>query len=381
MKKLFSWIMSFFNRKSVVPVFDDLPPLPIAKTIESSPQKEKDDGEFYFRETILDDLDIYFRAIRRMKLKDPDAFALYSKVGAFLIPRVTEWNLELSPWFLKTLPSFGCTAHGCRKDQHRDGEYIQPKFMYFTKYEGNATPARVQKSSRDSVAVYLVTAYFDQIEHGKHMRFYSECAISIGADGQLNILKTLHHEMRKIKSRKGDFSIPRRIWQVPDYDSAEVLAKRLTSEEAWKMIFIMATWSFEISSMQMIRVDVSKGGLHAAFSVNPKRTPYFFKDRDVQTNTRKKIFHIVKPHARNLQSGKIAYVKMHFRGLRSFAWNGYQVNISIPFRDHKSLSEVTFGALDLESKVARENSNELISMGEAASLMRKTLDDSYRKLH
>ena len=46
--------------------------------------------------------------------------------------------------------------------------------------------------------------------------------------------------------------------------------------------------------------------------------------------------------------GEDRYVKFHFRGERKFDWNGYQVDISVPYRDHMQMAEFDVAAIDEE---------------------------------
>jgi hypothetical protein len=90
---------------------------------------------------------------------------------------------------------------------------------------------------------------------------------------------------------------------------------------------------YETAHASMVRIEARKDGLTGVFGVAIKRTAYFFKDRSAvvdQSGGKKRIFHIVRPHVR--ANGQA--VKLHFRGLRKFNWNGYDIAISVPGRDH-----------------------------------------------
>jgi hypothetical protein len=61
-----------------------------------------------------------------------------------------------------------------------------------------------------------------------------------------------------------------------------------------------------------------------------------------ENGRRKRIFHIVRPHVR--ADGRA--VKMHFRGMRDFAWNGYRIVVTVPGLHHAELSELNRGMID-----------------------------------
>src|SRR5215472_14678719 len=90
-------------------------------------------GEFNFRDTIMEQLERYFVYLDRMKRMDPDAYDFYREVGATLLPYAAipdNWvskrdilepekpieQKQLSPWFVKTMPSFGCVSYGANPE-------------------------------------------------------------------------------------------------------------------------------------------------------------------------------------------------------------------------------------------------------------------------
>jgi hypothetical protein len=95
----------------------------------------------------------------------------------------------------------------------------------------------------------------------------------------------------------------------------------------------------------MIRVSAKKDNVIATLNVDIISTPGFFKDRTpvIIDGIKKKIFHIVRPHKR-VTGNWTTNVHMHFRGLREFEWNGYQIHITVPGRDHILLPEMSASA-------------------------------------
>lgn len=80
-------------------------------------------------------------------------------------------------------------------------------------------------------------------------------------------------------------------------------------------------------------VAVTKGRRRVTFSVDPSETKTFFKDRQKTAIARdgkaKRIIHLVGSHTRKTKRGQTA-VKQHIRGIRSFAWRGYQCDVTAP---------------------------------------------------
>jgi hypothetical protein len=122
-------------------------------------------------------------------------------------------------------------------------------------------------------------------------------------------------------------------------------------------------WTYESGNASMIQVRASKNGVSTLINVNVEQTPEFFNDREdvIVDGIKKRIFHIVRPHERQLVD-KTALVHLHFRGLRKFIWNGYEIEISVPGRDHLDVTQEW-------NLTARDEANEKdgADMGEVAA--------------
>lgn len=332
-------------------------------------------GEFNFRDTILDQLDRYFVFLRRMYRHDRCSYDLYRQVGATLLPysavasdkvdlQFLGQELEyksrpsdkpkLPPHFVRNMPAFGCFAYGTdtlteererQKGTNNKNCWI-PKFLYFCKYRN--PPPEIQPASGG--CVYVCTIWYDRldkVEAGRPACF----AVLAQPDGSVRVLKILvtdqiQQRVKKGKDRGTTFSIPRKAWMVPDVVDPH---EGETKTESLERLFCNTAAFHEAVHGSMFRVSVTRGKLTATFSLNAKRSPYFFADRDLQVNqdgVKRRIFHIVRPHKRVLASGKEIYIKLHYRGARKFTWAGYEVLITVPGLHHIPLSEFDVGSVD-----------------------------------
>ena len=97
------------------------PPKPKRERIQLTEDPEQW-GQYYFRDTILDQLDRYWIYLRRMKHGDADNYALLRQIGIQLVPwsatrGFDKWahdstETELSPWWREHRPAFGAIAYG-----------------------------------------------------------------------------------------------------------------------------------------------------------------------------------------------------------------------------------------------------------------------------
>ena len=335
-------------------------------------------GEFNFRDSILDQLDRYWVYLARMKHHDPDAYGFYKTVGATIVPRVathTHWHnasytklspteiaevkasIKLPPWFRAKRPAFGCIAYGAHSlseghelrfsEPNPKGLHLWiPKFMYYVKY--NKPPPEIQPAKGGDV--FKMTIWWDRPQD-KHRKWGTpeEFAVFVNAEGtDIQILRMLDTRIVTVPKKHSSWevtNIPQRAWHIPNTFNSWAASLGIDPQLHMKDLFCTAIREQEVSNYSMIRVAVTKGDMTAVFGVAIHRTAYFFQDRDYELTehgTRKRIFHIVRPHTR--ADGTI--VKMHFRGARTFHWAGYDVEITVPGLDHFMMNEFEPGTID-----------------------------------
>lgn len=367
------------------------PPRP-APPIEL-PRKAKEivppsDGEFYFKESILDQLDHYFVCLRRMMKADPGSFMLYRQVGMHILPMRTleeraknSGTHELSSWWKLNRPGFGAFAfamHPEFRKQEAERKCFYPRFLYFTKYDARHAPVALQRVSDGDV--YVLTVYWDKPEDPEMIRAApSEYAVAI-KDNQLTLLRQLHRDSVHVKTKKGYnfFSVPRQRWGIDPFFVGWAREHKTDPKDYLLSLFVDACEVFEASHSGVTRIDVEKDHMHCAFSVAIKRTPYFFKDRDItvgEHGSRKRIFHIVRPHARIGAGGHERFVRMHFRGERSFMWNGYRVRITVPGLHHASMNEWDLASVDTDTLNEEERKKAYTGPKGFGRRLREVLDE------
>jgi hypothetical protein len=333
-------------------------------------------GEFNFRDTILQQLERYFVYLERMKKHDADSYGFYKEVGATLLPYIATgaWNRRyiddkcaakhntpLAPWFHKERPAFGCYAYGTDPETERYEHTAKdktgkdlwvPKFMYFLKLKH--PPPEIQLISGGDI--YKMTVWWDRTDK-KKMKYGrpQEFGIFVSADGKeviaLRCCDTKYVPIRAKTNGAGHkrgkvFTIPKRAWHIPGELEEWAKENGDTVQHYLTEVFKETIHRNEVSQYSMTRITATNSdGLAAVFSVNIHRTAYFFQDRDIHLNeegSRKRIFHFVRPHVRS--DGSV--VKAHFRGENEFEWAGYRIRITIPGKDHFLLGEFNVGTTD-----------------------------------
>ena len=420
-------------------------PKPAPTSLADDPEQY---GQYYFRDAILDQLDVYFIYLKRMKRNDIDAYNMHRKLGIHIMPQSAIRNFdkwrrdneeaELSAWWKVNRPGFGAVSYGIDADSLEEEQYQivdvspemmerirktnkakwddgkhygkmvtitggkeftlpdgkthkpaiiwVPKFLYFTKW--SKVPADVQKVVNGDV--YSMTIYWDRttgMSNTYHKRHKGGApqnyAICVDRDtGKVRLLKTFICESITIASKKmagGSFKIPHKHWGYPtEYVSGASGRLDMPPEEYLCRVFMEAALMYENASLgSMVRITASKdsGKLNAVFGVDIKRMAYFFKDRDVVLNAKgstARIFHIVRPHTR--KSG--ASVPMHFRGLKSFNWANYKIDITVPGRDHLHLSSWDVGSVNLTpDEFKKEKKKKMLDGGQVADRLKQYMKD------
>jgi hypothetical protein len=427
---------AYRKEKWVTPKPADIAPSPVKRTVlhRTEPAKPRqprpqapvltDDpeqwGQYYFRDAILDQLDVFWVYLKRMKIGDRDSYDLLHQIGIQMVPwsathNFDKWlggseSVELSPWWRQHRPGFGAIAYGfddiaasedrwtvqdsaepgpayeyndvekrlkaegamghrpvyfgdaSRKFDKRteDKPHViwTPRFLYFRKMS-KPHPAFERVSGGDT---YYMTVYWDRNDKKIHKQAQKrrggvpqEYGVFVEHNtGRVRILKTKLHEKITIKWSKGPYGgkclepaeFINTHWEVPDrYLSwSHRDLSGIEPEDYLRRLFINAANLYESASLgSIVRVAVHKGLLTATFGVEARRMAHFFRDRDVAVTTkgrRRPVLRMVRAHVRKNGTP----VKTYFSGMKKFTWAGYNVEITVPGKDHFHMVDMTIGA-------------------------------------
>lgn len=316
-------------------------------------------GHWYFKRDILDQLDRYMVIAGRIKKTDPEGYALYRHIGAVIPPEecgCVKFALPARWRVQKTRPSFCSVAF---PDSETDKNMFRIKFAYARKI--SRLPFDVEPTNGTA---YEVVLFYNRIEDDSYWgRFSARFYVAIDSECTITPLRQIHISNQTIRHKNGDTSnIRHKSWGFgPFMDGPNAIGMehfKAPAERA-SFIFCMVAGFYE-QSMSACRVYATKSGVTACFDIDVTRTPYFFKDRDdvFVGGQKKKIFHIVRTHPRTNKDGTTTYIKSHFRGVRRFQWNGYDILISMPGKHGVDVLEADFGATycDDEDKDQFQNS-------------------------
>lgn len=346
-KWLFSWVRGLFRKESAASG---------ARKAKARAPKEHT-GSHYYLGDLLDTLDAAFENMRLARRVDPESHAYFSRVGVSVFNSDMLIEGTLAPHIdLDDPPATGSVIV---PGGHDDDEWASMRLGWFMREK---RPVNVQPSNRP---VYRVCRVFaPKWTNGKPVAEYGYVALN--NDGTVSPLK----QCAPYRQPGGRGDILRMAWINP-WDG--VGAERGETDSVYLTRLFALIVNASESSESGLTVRVSSGSATMRFAINMLRTPYFFADRDrtVNHNGRtKRIFHIVRGHERIGAGGQKKWIKTHFRGLRQFEWNGYQVSIGLAGKHFTSMTDWRTGVIDERET----NGAKLLSLGEAGDKIANAME-------
>lgn len=353
--------------------FQPAPALPAPQPVEAvapiiDEAETEQAGQWYFRKHLLDNLDDYFSSLRLVRSAYPDLYDLQSRIGGVLVPAKNAAlgsHVDL-PQGDQRRPFFGCFFWP--DEAKADDNMIVPKFCAIQRMD--KCSAYIERVAPGEVT-YALTLLHPLPLGQRTVVVPHQCHIGLSADGTARMLRERKIVRQQITGRGGRrFTVVKggRALKVPDWVVDYGIEHKRDGVDACLFVF---RWTFNtlLQAQAGLRVTVERGPMVAAFHIDMLRTPYFFADRDAgELGRRKKIFHIVRTHARS-RRGKTTWVKSHFRGERQFKWNGYRVTISMPGLHHMDMTSANFGAYDGD----QIDAGEAMGAREVGAIIRKAI--------
>lgn len=330
--------------------------------------------------TVLSDIEHTFAVLRKLRTVDPDAYAFNARVGGRILPRDPDryFSVALCKRFLDELPAQGLVYPFDLV--HEDHDLSTPaagfkSAMYFCKVQ---RPPYVHASPGDVIyrmVVVEVAPSKTKTNRTRLMAVTYHVAIRGGVavllrETQLETMKVPRSRLYRGECNRGQTKVTIKRRDYPRQLRSmlrDSVARGYAVEDTAAFMFSMAANSWMASRKGEFHVRVTAGGVSAGFSV--VRTVEFFRDRITGTaadGKRKRIFHSVSAHKREMADGKIRHVRAHYRGEREFSWNDYAVVITAPGIAH--IDPLSFGGESVEvddaDEVARQG---LLESGDAAN--------------
>lgn len=323
-------------------------PKAIPHAVMRKPRDQVHFGAHYYLGDLLKTLKNAFADMPKLRKADPDMYDLLRQVGVSVTSGAVGFFDVPEPAVLRAMPSFGGTY--ILEPDRAPSVMVPCRFLYYVKEK--SVPRHVEHATGSIYRIGLTYTYNGHSVAGVFR-------VEVSSSGRVRPLKEAsicveRPAFRRRHKMDGGPQIPH---VVRDYPVAlRDLAKESESsvEDCARRLFAFAT---NLAAMREagLTVHVKKGREKAAFAIDMERTPYFFADRDktvTENGATKKIFHIVRAHKRTMASGETRWIKMHFRGLQSFTWNGYAVDIKMAGKHGHALSSLNFASVseDIEGE-------------------------------
>lgn len=309
-----------------------------------------------------------------LRKMDANAFRFWREFGAKItVADKIPWQVPATPG---ELPACGMVFKYEADWEEKD--YFPGSFIYFQKLKKNPYYCVVPAGT---VTTYVITvAYTDHDGEGLAYEYYA----ALNAGGNVTIVSQRNMERQRLP-RGG--SLCRMRWGYPAWLEYHFRENKRHQPEAgqFQNVAAFGEWMFRCamreycSGFDDFQVRAERDGVSVAFNVALGRTPDFFKDRDTglaSDGKRKRIFHAVTAHTRTLATGHESGVPAHYRGERSFLWNGEHITITPAERTFARTFKAEAEMVDADAKVPQG-----VEISKHAAYFRTLTERDWRKGH
>lgn len=293
-------------------------------------------GAHYYLRDLLSNLDEYFSDQRLIRRASGDIGDMITCAGVGIYSDEIEVPTSIDPSFYALgFPGFwgGYLNKDASASLKEKTGIVSPRLIAIQLVR---RPWNVQPSNSPTYHCAMV-----YIDNGRSVM--AEFYASICKDG-IRALKVAKPRPQTLPNRSRFYRL---TWQYPaclsEFESSTTDDPHKAASEILSVCLNLA-WQQESGLM----VRCSKAGRSAVFAIDMLRTPYFFSQREkvlTDSGRAKPIFHIVRPHKRDTIHGE-RWIRSHWRGVRKFRWNGYNVNITLAGKHHKSITHSNIEAID-----------------------------------
>jgi hypothetical protein len=231
-----------------------------------------------------------------------------------------------------------------RIDRGRKDGKITAKLVYFQKMKGFGDFVRW-----GSVFYHVVLFWAER--NGKAQDCPMSFFIGINDDGVVRPLTMVTEHSQTIRHKHRHYGeapytrVHHRVMALPQ-NLVTIATDHNTTPTNWADTVLCETLNawYAAQASGSVQVHIRRGAEVCWLAIPPERTKSFFRDRQMQINdkgSRRRIFHYVEAHERQLPDGRMIEVSAHYRGARRFAWKDYQVNIAVSGHHHQPLHTFT----------------------------------------
>jgi len=315
----------------------------------SVPPTGKNMGCMEYMGDLLDHMGDYMGSIKKLRKYDPESYALYRNIGGQVTNGSALFSVgAIEKYWLEKRPAFGMIHLHTERGEI---EIIPASLIYYQKIR---LPHFVEKTSDE---VYMLNVLFLTVKalRRKYPKIIEgglcKCHIGVDKFGSVTLLRQVIEYSHLIRHRGRNKGFTTRFWrkkfdyppftEMWAYEVSTLGKKFVTPAEVVRNAFVLAANSI-VTANAGLQVIAAKDGNNCIFNIDMLRTPYFFRDRNKVVNENgatKKIFHIVRTHERKTRKYGKLFIKTHFRGLRKFLWNGFNITVKHP---KKSLEFIDF---------------------------------------
>jgi len=297
---------------------------------------------------LLEDLDVSFKHMKKMTPKRTSMQAIIKKYGPFIMGGRWYEDEGLSPNRLDGFGVYGLPtfmigywplAQRARAGKEDIDQHIKDNVeCYFCAVKTNHFSC--VKKRKGYVYYEVVYVYFYDKKPAE-IFFYVQVNKKTGNVTALAMPTTKITVIPNKKHPSQPSRFPRKKWHMPDLIQDEEKHSKNQIKEHLEERFCLF-YNAIMTREYGVNIIVKKGRQRATFTVPQDRWKYFFKERikaKTPSGHTKPIYHSVTAHLRQTKT-KLTSVTTHYRGLRHFLWNGYEIRIVMQGKHARSQADL-----------------------------------------
>jgi hypothetical protein len=273
---------------------------------------------------ILDHLPTYFRDLRMLRLVDEDAYAMFSKLGGTIAVSGSMFAAKIDQKWVDGPPMLRCLfMPKSTRDENASEDECPMVAGYMLRFAGgqicvNRAGATV---SLPKGLCYRVVTVHELNNHPVACAFF----IHITDGGSVQVLPERRNTIQRLPNKS---HIRRPTRGLPSFVLEEAARKKITVEQ-WATQIVSVILSAERPDNSIL-VRASHNGATAAWTIDRRDAKRFFAKRETGVaadGKRKRVLHFVGGFNRKV--GDVEQeVRAHYRGERTFEWEGYKIEVS-----------------------------------------------------
>lgn len=319
---------------------------------------------------VLDQLPSYFRDLNALRKVDRDAYDIFATLGGILASEESLFCTEIPE--VDARPHISCIF--MPQSASLDSKFLHASIIYAFRVQ-SAAMIVMRDGSKVLIPADGETYRLSLVWIKDGTPYCGTCFVHLSASGEVVVLKEKRPVQQCLPGHGGYRAFSTFKFEEPRWLLGLVAENKNFKDTASAARFLLAITLNNRRPHDSILVRANKGNATAAWTIGRNDAKRFFATRSTDLASdgkRKRVLHYVAAHQR-IVGTHVSRVREHYRGERTFAWNGYDIYVSGLGFHHEDFFSAKLAAVSYESAVV---SRRVISFREAATKVKARLDEA-----